>query len=174
MNIPPSNFFLPFAAITLLGALLTLWMRSLVQAALSLVLCFIGISGLYLLLANPVAAMLQIIVYSGAIVILVLFVIMMLNEHREEASTRKHRIQFWLSLLLLGLLALGSVKLLSGSAITKSLAAGSIALPSTTQIMTLERIGQHIFKEHLLAFEVTGLILLSAMIAAITLVKREL
>jgi len=75
--------FLTFALLTLLGAAALLFQRNLVVAGLCLVLSFMGVAGLFLLLANPVAAALQVIVYSGAIVVLVLFVIMLLNEHQE-------------------------------------------------------------------------------------------
>ena len=91
--------FLTFALITLLGAAALTFQRNLVLAGLCLVLTFLGVAGLFLLLANPVAAALQIIVYSGAIVVLLLFVIMLLNSHQEEPPVRRHLPQRILAIL---------------------------------------------------------------------------
>ncbi|HTL98650.1 MAG TPA: NADH-quinone oxidoreductase subunit J, partial [Holophagaceae bacterium] len=78
--------FAVFALITLLGAVLMLLQKNAIQAGLCLALCFTGVAGLFVLLGNPVAAALQIIVYAGAILVLVLFVIMLLNHHEEEPA----------------------------------------------------------------------------------------
>ncbi len=160
--------FLAFALISLLGALLMFRLRNLIMAGLSLVLCFIGMAGLFLLLANPVAAALQIIVYSGAILVLVLFVIMLLNSHEEEPASRPRHIQRWGSALTLAVLGAGAFGLVKHSPILASMPDAKV------DPMTLQRLGAFLFKEHLLAFEITGLLLLAAMIAAVSLVKREI
>ncbi len=162
--------FAAFALITLLGAVLVLWMRNVVLAGLSLVLCFIGISGLFLLLANPVAAALHVIVYSGAIVVLLLFVIMLLNEHKEEIHKKEHRVQKVVGASLLLLLGTGATWLIWSSKAVSDLNGATHGVSP----MTLERMGGVLFKQHLLSFEVAGLLLLAAMVAAVTLVKREL
>ncbi|MCE1229107.1 MAG: NADH-quinone oxidoreductase subunit J [Firmicutes bacterium] len=161
--------FLIFALITLVGALMTFSMRNLVMAGLSLVLCFIGVAGLFLLLANPVAAALQMVVYSGAIVVLVLFVIMLLASHEEEEPKRSRPIQRWGSVAAIIALGPGAVLLVKSSPF---LASSQVAPPM--EVMTLHRLGGLLFKEHLVAFEIAGLLLLAAMIAAVSLVKREL
>jgi NADH-quinone oxidoreductase subunit J len=160
--------FLIFALISILGALLMARMKNLIMAGLSLVLCFVGVAGLFLLLANPVAAALQIIVYSGAIVVLVLFVIMLLNSHEEEAAEKPRAIQRWGSALVAALLGAGALWLVKSSKV--------LAAPPDGVVdpMTLQRLGTYLFREHLLAFEIAGLLLLAAMIAAVSLVKREL
>ncbi len=107
--------FLVFALITLLGALGMLLQKNIIVAGLFMVASFFGIAGLFVLLANPVAAALQLIVYSGAIMVLVLFVIMMLSSHEEEAAEASHPIQRWLSVLLALALAAGGVKLVMAS-----------------------------------------------------------
>ena len=161
--------FLIFALITLAGAVALAFQRNLVVAGLCLVLSFMGVSGLFLLLANPVAAAMQVIVYSGAIVILLLFVIMLLNEHQEEPAAMGRPIQRWFSLLLLVLLGLGAVKLVTGSPVLERL--GAAPLPPA---MTLDAVGNSLFSQHLVAFEVVGLLLLAAMVGAVALVKRNL
>jgi len=160
--------FLIFALIALLGALMMSCMKNLIMAGLSLVLCFTGVAGLFLLLANPVAAALQIIVYAGAILVLVLFVIMLLSSHEEEPIERARPIQRWASALAVAVLGAGAFGLVRRSPLLASLPEAKV------DPMTLQRLGSFLFREHLLAFEIAGLLLLAAMIAAVSLVKREL
>lgn len=159
--------FLAFAILTLAGALSVLWQRNLILAGMSLVLSFLGLAGLFILLANPVAAALQVIVYSGAIVVLVLFVIMLLNTHQEEPAERERPIQRWLGLAAAALLGAGAV-----GAVLASPAVGQLK-PAPAAAMTLQRLGAALFRDHLLGFEVAGLLLLAAMVAAVLLVKKE-
>ena len=156
-----------FALITLAGALALAFQKNLVVAGLMLVLSFLGVAGLFLLLANPVAAALQIIVYSGAIVVLVLFVIMMLSAHEEEDPSASRSVQRWGAALVTLLLAAGAVKLVLGSPSLKRAA-------TAVEAMNLDRLGAALFSDHLLAFEVVGLLLLAAMVGAVALVKRDL
>jgi NADH-quinone oxidoreductase subunit J len=162
--------FLIFALITLIGALALSVQRNLVVAGLCLVVTFMGVAGLFLLLANPVAAALQIIVYSGAIVVLVLFVIMMLNSHQEEAAERPRLIQRGGAVAVTLLLGAGAVKLVVASPLLNKLGANS-PMP---QAMDLNRLGIALFSDHMVAFEVAGLLLLASMIGAVALVKRDL
>jgi NADH-quinone oxidoreductase subunit J len=163
--------FITFAFITLLGALGMLLQKNVIVAGLCLVAAFFGVAGLFLLLANPVAAALQIIVYTGAIMVLVLFVIMMLNSHEEEPAQVAHPIQRWLSLVLVVALGAGAVKLVMTSPGLKALAVSGAAVPRAT---TLQQVGLTLFADHLLGFEVAGLLLLAAMIGAVALTKRNL
>ncbi|MGA2082871.1 MAG: NADH-quinone oxidoreductase subunit J [Holophaga sp.] len=161
--------FLTFALLTLLGAAALLFQRNLVVAGLCLVLSFMGVAGLFLLLANPVAAALQVIVYSGAIVVLVLFVIMLLNEHQEEAPVQARPLQRWASAAVTAALGAGAVWLVSRSQALRALDQGP--LPGA---MTLGSLGEALFRDHLVAFEAVGLLLLAAMVGAVALVKRDL
>lgn len=162
--------FLAFALITLGGALALLMQRNAVQAGLCMLLSFFGIAGLFLLLANPVAAALQIIIYSGAITILVLFVVMLLQFHAEEKATRPRHLHIALSAAVLAVLAFGAIKLVSNS---ETVASMDKALP-VSEIVTLKTIGGLLFSEHIVALETIGLLLLAAMIAAVLLVKKEM
>ena len=163
--------FITFALITLLGALGMLLQKNVIVAGLCMVATFFGVAGLFVLLANPVAAALQVIVYTGAIMVLVLFVIMMLNSHEEERAQSARPIQRWVSVALVAALAFGAVKLVLASPGVKALALSGAAVP---QAMTLQKVGTALFAEHLLGFEVAGLLLLAAMIAAVALTKRNL
>jgi NADH-quinone oxidoreductase subunit J len=163
--------FITFALITLLGALGMLLQKNVIVAGLFMVAAFFGVAGLFVLLANPVAAALQIIVYTGAIMVLVLFVIMMLNSHEEEAAQSSRPVQRWVSVALVAALAIGSVKLVLASPGVKALSLSGAAMPSA---MTLQKVGFTLFADHLLGFEVAGLLLLAAMIGAVALTKRNL
>ncbi|HZU54076.1 MAG TPA: NADH-quinone oxidoreductase subunit J [Holophagaceae bacterium] len=162
--------FAVFALITLLGAVLMLLQKNVLQAGLCLALCFIGVAGLFVLLGNPVAGALQIIVYAGAILILVLFVIMLLNHHEEEPAEKARPIQRWASVALTAFLGAGAVALVLASPGLKAIQAAAPALRS----MDLERVGVTLFRDHLLAVEAIGLMLLAAMVGAVALVKKEL
>jgi len=161
--------FLIFALITLIGAVALVFQRNLVVAGLCLVLSFMGVAGLFLMLANPVAAALQIIVYSGAIVVLLLFVIMLLNEHQEEPALKARPLQRWISVAVVLVLGAGVVKLVAGSPVLARL-----NLQPMPAAMTLGSLGDALFRDHLLGFEVAGLLLLAAMVGAVALVKRDL
>jgi len=161
--------FLAFALITLGGALALFMQRNAVQAGLCMMLSFFGVAGLFLLLANPVAAALQVIIYAGAITILVLFVVMLLQSHQEETAVRPRNIQKILSVSLVVILALGAVKLVFSSETLVNLQAA----PINPESMTLQKLGKLLFTEHLVALEAVGLLLLAAMVAAVILVKKE-
>lgn len=163
--------FLAFALITLLGALGMLLQKNIIVAGLFMVAAFFGVAGLFVLLANPVAAALQLIVYSGAIMVLVLFVIMMLSSHEEEAAEAGHPIQRWLSVLLALALAGGGVTLVLASKGVRQLAERGAAMPPA---VTLQGVGATLFEGHVLGFEVAGLMLLAAMVGAVALTKRNL
>jgi NADH-quinone oxidoreductase subunit J len=167
--------FLIFALITLAGAVALVLQRNLVVAGLCLVLSFMGVAGLFLLLLNPVAAALQIIVYSGAIVVLLLFVIMLLNEHQEEAPVKARPLQRWVSVAVVLALGAGVLKLVAGSPVLRTLNSAAKSWPQAPPaVITLGGLGNALFSEHLLAFEVAGLLLLAAMVGAVALVKRDL
>ena len=161
--------FLAFAILALAGAFALLLQRNLVLAGFSMALSLLGVAGLYLCLAHPAAAAFQVIVYAGAIVVLILFVVMMLNRHSEEPAERSRPVQRWGSLLLV--LGLGAG---SAAAVLHSRAAAALSAHPLRGAATLEALGTTLFREHLLALEATGLLLLAAMVAAVSLVKKEL
>ncbi len=162
--------FAVFALITLLGAVLMLLQKNAIQAGLCLALSFIGVAGLFVLLGNPVAGALQIIVYAGAILVLVLFVIMLLNRHEEEPAEKARPVQRWVSVALTGVMGVGALALVLASPALVALNAAA----TPTAPITLEAVGASLFSSHLLAVEAIGLLLLAAMVGAVVLVKKEL
>lgn len=161
--------FLIFALAALAGALSLFRQRNLVLAGLSLGLCFLGLAGLFLLLANPVAAALQVMVYAGAIVVLVLMVVMLLEAHAEEPAKATHTVHRWISALLAAGLGALAVRLVFASRGLDAL--GRAPLPAP---MDLGSVGALCFQDHLVPFEAAGLLLLAALVGAVSLLKRDL
>nr|WP_320132472.1 NADH-quinone oxidoreductase subunit J [uncultured Holophaga sp.] len=161
--------FLIFALITLGGALAMFRSRNLVVAGLCLVLTFLGVAGLYLMMANPVAAALQVIVYAGAIVVLLLFVIMLLEHHAEEPADHTRPIHRWISALAVAIVGAAACWAVLRSPALHTLGSAPLKGP-----VDLKLVGATLFQDHLVSFEAAGLLLLAAMVGAVALVKKEL
>ncbi len=129
-----------------------------VRSVLSLVVTFFGLAIFSIQLAAPFIAVLQVFVYAGAILVLFLFVIMLLNLSQEATEEDSRPVQRWLGLV--AALALGG--LLSGAALRAPLPQG--AAPA---------IGRLLFSDYLLAFEALSFLLLVAAVGALLLSKRR-
>jgi NADH-quinone oxidoreductase subunit J len=151
-------------------AVLMVVQRTPVRSVLSLVVTFFGLSVLAVLLAAPFIAALQIFVYAGAILVLFLFVIMLLNLKEEAADEDDRPVQRTLGLLVA--LALGG--LLAGA--TLRAPAPPRGMPSLSSIPSPDEIpalGRLLFSDYLLAFEALSLLLLVAAVGALLLSKRK-
>ncbi len=150
-------------------ALLMVVQRTPVRSVLSLVVTFFGLSVLAILLAAPFIAALQIFVYAGAILVLFLFVIMLLNLKEETADKDDRPIQRTLGLLVA--LSLGG--LLAGATLRAPAPGGASSprlIPAPDEIPALGRL---LFSDYLLAFEALSLLLLVAAVGALLLSKRK-
>ena len=159
-----------FASLLALAfALLMVVEKTPVRSVLSLVVTFFGLAVLAILLAAPFIAALQIFVYAGAILVLFLFVIMLLNLKEEAADKDDRPVQRTLGLLVA--LALGG--LLAGATLRAPAPRGmpsTGAVPSPDEIPALGRL---LFSDYLLAFEALSLLLLVAAVGALLLSKRK-
>ena len=159
--------FFYFAGVILCTATLVVALRNPIYSALSLLIMFFHVAGLYVTLHAEFLAAIQIIVYAGAILVLYLFVVMLLNVKREDRFHRQNLVAFFLGLMLFGeaiLLSLQGDKdfvPLSPSTATESLMTGNT-----------ESIGEALYTTYLFPFEIASLILLVAMIGAVILSKR--
>lgn len=139
-----------------------------IHSALSLVACFVQIAALFVLLGSPFLAVIQIFVYVGAVMVLFLFVIMMLDV-RKEAKTRflkKGALPIFFVLLVL---AAEMVFLLMQS---DRLQAVMVPDPSVSRA-SIEDLSLALFRDYLLPFEVASVILLVALVGAVVLAKEE-
>ena len=156
-------FFWFFSLLGLAGALGLILNRNPVYAALSLVINFFSIAGLYLSLKAEFLAIVQIIVYAGAIMVLFLFVIMLLNMSDEEGLKRFDSKRGLAFILGLGFFA-EVVYALSG--FQQSTFAADFEFGS------VEKIGDALFTEYLFPFEIISAILLVALIGAIAVARK--
>ncbi len=160
-------FFYLFAAIAIAGALgMVMNTRNTVAAALSLVLTMVSLGGVYVLLEAYLIGVLQILVYAGAIVVLFLFVVMLLNLRREDFSPQRQRATK-IAGAVIGILVL--VQFLQ-------LVLGAFGTPAAIPegFGGYRQVGTALFTDYVLAFEATSLILLAAMVGAVILAKRKI
>lgn len=165
--------FYLFAFITLLSAVMVITARNPVHSVLFLILAFFNAAGLFVLLGAEFIAMILVIVYVGAVAVLFLFVVMMLNI--DFANLRENAMQY----VPVGLLAGG---VLLAELITVFVAwkfadrsAINIAAPTpdVSEVTNTEALGHIIYTDYIYAFQAAGLILLVAMIGAIVLTHRR-
>ena len=168
--------FYVFGALAVGTSLLVIGQRNPIYSVLLLIASFAALSGLYILLDSPFAAVTQMIVYAGAIMVLFLFVVMLLNVPREDAAEwdRSHplnrpgarRLGGALAVLLLLELvwAVWHVSTRQESGI-KDVAVGSVS--------SVAAIGRSIFTVYAFPFEVTSILILAAMVGAVILARRE-
>jgi NADH-quinone oxidoreductase subunit J len=162
--------FYAFAAIAVGMTLLVVVQSNPVHSVLLLIGSFVGLAGLYVLLDAPFVAVIQIIVYAGAIMVLFLFVVMLLNAPREEL-VRSGLLESGGARVIGGLLAMVFAAELAWALMhsrTVDAAAGGNASYSVAQI------GQRLFQEYAFAFEATSILILVAMVGAVTLAGRHL
>ncbi len=152
------------------SALLMVTNKRPVRAAMSLVATMSFLAGLYVLLDAHLIAVLQLIVYAGAIMVLFLFVIMLLNIEEKEGLLGVNTILLqFMGMLVVGLLFVSMVSLFKGE--------GSL-LSSTVEIAadfgTTKAVGMKLFTEYLLPFEIASVLLLAAIVGAVILAKRRI
>jgi len=166
--------FWVLAAVMVAASLLVIGQRNPMYSVLLLLVSFGALSGLYVLLGAPFAAVTQIIVYAGAIIVLFLFVVMLLNVPTEDPPTGYHarllggagprRFGAVLSVALLALLTFGALFRLSSA----PLPGRDVQPPSTVY-----DIGLKLFREYGFAFEATSVLILVAMVGAMILARKE-
>jgi NADH-quinone oxidoreductase subunit J len=163
--------FYVFAAIAVGATLLVVVQSNPVYSVLLLIGSFLGLAGLYVLLDAPFVAVIQIIVYAGAIMVLFLFVVMLLNAPREEI-VQSGMLDAGGTRAVGGLLAIAFAAELAW-ALTRS---RTLAMTATDDraSFSVSQIGQRLFQEYAFAFEATSILILVAMVGAVTLAARHL
>jgi NADH-quinone oxidoreductase subunit J len=161
--------FYLFAGIALLAAISMVVQKRVIYSAISLILCLCAIAALYLILEAPFIAAVQIIVYAGAIMVLFLFVIMLLDPF-SAAVLRDKKKYLRYAAGILGLLALGMLIPLLNSYHLSQSPRNSETIGS---VGTANQIGQALFSEYLLPFEMTSVLILVAIIGVVVLARRR-
>ena len=161
-------FFLVVAGAAIGSAFAMVFQRNPVMSAIALIVNFFCLALLYLLLEAQLLAALQIVVYTGAIMVLFIFVIMLLNLGDEQRLTERFDVKKIIGVSVAGGFLLEMIYILAFSG-------GSVQtpLPESGNLGTVESMGKALFGPFLLPFEITSLLLLAAIVGAVMLAKRH-
>jgi len=161
--------FYGFAAVAVIASLLVISQRNVMYSVLLLIASFGGLSGLYILLDAPFVAVIQIIIYAGAIMVLFLFVVMLLNIAREEASPFNRTGGRIFGGVLAAALAFELMWALSRTGATDAVGSSD----PTAAVSSVRDIGIVLFTDYAFAFEATSLLILVALVGAVVLARKQ-
>jgi len=157
--------FYTFGGIAVLASLWMITRRSPLSSALSLVVAFVGLAALYALLEARLLFVVQVWVYAGAVMVLVLFVIMLLNLREEETRAGDAS---WGRFLLYGALA----AVLGWKALGVLAGARAVAPPVSKEWGGVASVAEILFTRYMVALQIVGLLLLAVVVAVVVLAKR--
>ncbi|MBI3753168.1 MAG: NADH-quinone oxidoreductase subunit J [Deltaproteobacteria bacterium] len=160
-------FFLIFAIMAIASAIGVVSLRNPVHSAISLMACFFQVAAIFVLLRSPFLAAVQVFLYVGAVMVLFLFVIMMLDIRKATISRFVPGGLFWIVVILIALVYEILAVISKSNLLARRVAA--VRLDGT-----VAEIGKTLFTEYLLPFEVVSVILLVALIGAIVMGKKEI
>ena len=164
--------FYVFSLVAVLSALMVISARNPVHSVLFLILSFVNASGLFVLLGAEFLAMILVVVYVGAVAVLFLFVVMMLDIN--FVKLREGFLQYLPFGALLGIVLIIELGILF---LTKSFSENSLSKfvesPVMNEVENTKLIGQVLYTEYFYLFQISGLILLVAMVGSITLTLRD-
>ena len=158
-------FFILFGAIAVGGAIMVVTRRHPMASALYLILSLFAVAALFVLRQAHFLAAIQVIVYAGAVVVLFIFVIMLINVPEDRLPVERVT-----AMRVLGVIAAGLL-LLESAVIARRFAMPRIP---ANDVGTVEAVGRALFTDYLLAFELTSVLLLGAVIGAIALAKKKI
>ena len=162
-----ATLFYFIAFLTIISALFVVLNRNPVYSAVMLVFCFFSLAALYVLLEAYFVAVLEIIVYAGAIMVLFLFVIMLINVGKEKAATSLVQKAKAFPFMLVVLFSLNIILLILWRN-------EGLHQPETiSSVGSITAIGQALFTKYLLPFEIASLLLLVALIGTVYLAKKK-
>ena len=157
--------FTLLSTLSLFSALMVIFSRSAMYSVLYLVVCFFTIAGHYVMLNAHFLAVVHVIVYAGAIMVLFLYVIMLLNLNRENEPHKP-------ALFKLASVVTGGALLLI---IVSSLKTANQLMPvADAGIGTVQSVGKVLFTDYVFPFEITSVLFISAMVGAVVLAKKEI
>jgi NADH-quinone oxidoreductase subunit J len=156
--------FILFGAIAVCGAVMVVTRKHPMASALYLILTLFAVAALFVLRQAHFLAAIQVIIYAGAVVVLFVFVIMLINVPEDRLPVERAT-----TMRVLGVLAAGFFILES------AVLARRLVMPKgpPSEVGSVETVGRALFTDYLLAFEITSVLLLAAVIGAIALAKRK-
>lgn len=166
MNITQILFWL-LSVLALFGAMMVITSKNPVYSVLWLILTFFAISGHYILLNAQFLAIVNIIVYAGAIMVLFLFVIMLMNLGKSTEPQRNRWLKF------AGAIAGGTLLLVLVAALRNTEIKGQSAQVNMGSIGLIKNLGKELFTTYVVPFEISSILFLSAMVGAVVIGKKE-
>jgi NADH-quinone oxidoreductase subunit J len=167
----PALFFYLFAGVCVASAVMVIVSRNPVHSVLFLILAFVNASGLFVLMGAEFLAMMLVVVYVGAVAVLFLFVIMMLDV--DFAQLREGFIEYLPVGLVIGGIFMFELLLIAGSWIIQPGTAKTITAAIPTNVSNTEALGLVLYTKYIHYFQLAGMVLLVAMIGAIVLTLRH-
>jgi len=161
-------FFYAFAIIAVISALCVVSVRSAVHSAFFLVICLLQVAAIFVLLRFPFLAAVQVFIYVGAVMVLFLFAVMVMDIGKETFGERMHNQSIPAALVLIALLVVMGMLMYSGS-----LPAGSVPFEEAELARNTEIIGKALYTRYIYPFEVVSVLLLIALVGAVVLVLRN-
>ncbi len=167
-------FFYAFAAVAVIGSLAVVLQKNPVYSVLSLIAAFFGLAGLYVLLEAPFVAVVQIIIYAGAIMVLFLFTVMLLNVPREDAAEwdRSHPLYRPMAVRIGAVLAV-ALALELGWALSRTAGLSAGVADDRPAVSSVAELGKVLFTDYMFAFEVTSILIIASMVGAVVLARKR-
>jgi NADH-quinone oxidoreductase subunit J len=163
-------FFLIITLVAIISAILVVTCKNPINSALSLIMTFFCLATYYVMLDAPFMAAVQVMVYAGAIMVLMVFTIMLLNIRVDASKIHSHKLVFSSIIGFFTLLNIGYVIVKSRAALPSGTYTGEII----KRIGHTELIGKEMFTSFLLPFEITSILLLVAIVGAVILAKKKI
>ncbi len=159
-------FFYLLSAVAIGSSINMVFQRNAMYSVLSLIVCFFAVAGLYIMLNAEFLAIVHVIVYAGAIMVLFLFVVMLLNLNAPVKFRKSNLVK------LIGVITGGSLLLVLAAALSQSQLSN---LPEfvNNETGTVQTLGKVLFNEFLIPFEMTSILFISAMVGVVILTKKE-
>jgi NADH-quinone oxidoreductase subunit J len=167
----PVLFFYLYAGAAIAAAVMVVFARNPVHSALFLILVFVNAAGMFVLMGAEFLAMILIVVYVGAVAVLFLFVIMMLDV--DFSRLREGFLEYLPFGLLIGFIFLAELLLLVGGWVITPTVTKTITSPIPAGVTNTEALGLVLYTRYIHYFQISGMILLVAMIGAIVLTLRH-
>ncbi|MDD2539463.1 MAG: NADH-quinone oxidoreductase subunit J [Desulfuromonadaceae bacterium] len=163
-------FFLIITFVAIISAILVVTCKNPINSALSLIMTFFCLATYYVMLDAPFMAAVQVMVYAGAIMVLMVFTIMLLNIRVDASKKHSHKVVFSLIIGFFTFVNLAYVLFKSRVAV----ATGPYSADMIKQVGHTELIGKEMFTNFLLPFEITSILLLVAIVGAVILAKKKI
>jgi NADH-quinone oxidoreductase subunit J len=160
--------FYILAAITVASAFFVVFLRRPIHNVLFMIIVMIGLAGLFILLQAEFVAMVQLVVYAGAVMVLFLFVIMLLNLDQVRLPIDPRAVRSWVGVALAVAVAVVLVPILAAF-----VPSGSTATQKTLEMSNTQIIAKELFTTYLLPFEIASVLLLAAIIGTVILARKR-